>query len=67
VTLREAADEWLRYEEHEARVKRSTVMDYRDSANRLCRMLGGDRLLEEITTEVIETLEVGLPGAAEAA
>jgi integrase len=54
VTLREAADEWLRYEEHEARVKRSTVMDYRDSANRLCRMLGGDRLLEEITTEVIE-------------
>jgi integrase len=54
VTLREAADEWLRYEEHEARVKRSTVMDYRDSANRLCRMLDGDRPLEEITTEVIE-------------
>ncbi len=26
VTLREAADEWLRYEEHEAKVKRSTVM-----------------------------------------
>jgi integrase len=54
VTLREAADEWLRFEEHEARVKRSTVMDYRDSANRLCRMLGGERLLEEITTEAIE-------------
>jgi hypothetical protein len=40
VTLRQAADEWLRYEEHEAKVKRSTVMDYRTTADRLCRELG---------------------------
>lgn len=37
VTLREAADGWLRYEEHEAKVKRSTVMDYRNCA----RSIGG--------------------------
>ena len=37
VTLREAADEWLRYEEHEAKVKRSTAMDYRNCA----RSIGG--------------------------
>lgn len=40
MTLREAADEWLRYEEHEAKVKRSTVGDYRNCADRLCRELG---------------------------
>lgn len=53
VTLREAADEWLRYEEHEAGVKPSTAMDYRDSANRLCRSFG-DVALEDITPETIE-------------
>ena len=53
VTLRQAADEWLRYEEHEARVKHSTVMDYRNCADRLCRELG-DRPLEDITTQEIE-------------
>ncbi len=53
MTLRQAADEWLRYEEHEAQVKHSTVMDYRNCADRLCRELG-DRPLEDITTQEIE-------------
>ena len=58
VTLREAADEWLRYEEHEAKVKRSTVMDYRNCADRLCRELG-DVALEDITPAVIERWKAG--------
>jgi integrase len=53
VTLRVAADEWLRYEEDEAKVKRSTLMDYRNCADRLCRELG-DRPLEDITPQHIE-------------
>jgi hypothetical protein len=53
VTLRIAADEWLRYEEHEVKVKRSTVMDYRNCADRLCRDLG-DIALEDITPQVVE-------------
>ncbi len=53
VTLREAADEWLRYEEHEAKVKPSTVMDYRNCADRLCRELG-DIALEDLTAQDIE-------------
>jgi integrase len=58
VTLREAADEWLRYEEHEAQVKRSTVMDYRNCADRICRDLG-DMALEDITPQVIERWKAG--------
>jgi integrase len=58
VTLRDAADEWLRYEEHEARVKRSTVMDYRNCADRICRELG-DMALEDITPQVIERWKAG--------
>jgi Phage integrase, N-terminal SAM-like domain len=58
VTLREAADEWLRYEEHEAKVKRSTVMDYRNCADRLCRELG-EMPLEDITPRVIERWKAG--------
>lgn len=53
LTLRDAADEWLRYEEHEAKVKPSTVMDYRNCADRLCRELG-EIALEDITPQVIE-------------
>lgn len=53
VTLRIAADEWLRYEEHEVKVKRSTVMDYRNCADRLCREFG-DIALEDITPQVVE-------------
>ena len=53
VTLRQAADEWIRYEEHEAKVKRSTCMDYRNCADRLCRELG-DPALEDITPQDIE-------------
>ncbi len=58
VTLREAADEWLRYEEDEAKVKPSTVMDYRNCADRLCRELG-DTALEDITPRVIERWKAG--------
>jgi integrase len=58
VTLRVAADEWLRYEEDEAKVKRSTLMDYRNCADRLCRELG-DRPLEDITPQHIEKWKAG--------
>ena len=58
VTLRVAADEWLRYEEDEAKVKRSTVMDYSNCADRLCRELG-DRPLEDITPQDIEQWKAG--------
>src|ERR1700719_550706 len=58
VTLREAANEWLRYEEYEAKVKRSTVMDYRNCADRLCRELG-EVPLEDITPQIIERWKAG--------
>jgi integrase len=58
VTLREAADEWLRYEEHEAKVKPSSVMDYRNCADRLCRDLG-EVTLEDITPRDIERWKAG--------
>jgi integrase len=58
VTVREAADEWLRYEEHEAKVKRSTVMDYKNCADRICQHFG-DEALEDVTPQEIERWKAG--------
>jgi integrase len=52
-TLADAAAEWLRYCEHERAVKRSTLTEYRHTAERLVRDLG-DVPLEDVTAERLD-------------
>jgi hypothetical protein len=52
-TVGDAVAEWLRYVEHDRAVKPSTLTDYRCTANRIARDLGGMRL-KDVTTEVLE-------------
>jgi integrase len=51
--LSDAAAEWLRYCEHDRAVKRSTLTEYRHTADRITRELG-DIPLEEVTPEMLE-------------
>jgi hypothetical protein len=41
MTLREACDHWLRWAESDSEVKRSTLGDYGNVCDRICRDLGG--------------------------
>ncbi len=52
-TLSDAAAEWLRYCEHERAVKRSTLTEYRHTADRITRELG-DVPIENVTPEMLE-------------
>jgi len=52
-TFTEAAEEFLRYVEHERACKPTTVTDYRNMARVLGRTFG-DELIEDVTTESIE-------------
>jgi len=52
-TFAEAAEEFLRYAEHERACKPTTVTDYRNMSRVLGRTFG-DELIEDITTESIE-------------
>jgi hypothetical protein len=53
VTFAQAAEEWLRYVEHERACKPSTVKDYRNMTRVLAQTFGDERV-ENITTEAIE-------------
>ena len=52
-TFTEAAEEFLRYVEHERACKPTTVTNYRNMARVLGRTFG-DELIEDVTTESIE-------------
>jgi integrase len=54
LTMRGACDEWLRWAEHDREVKPSTLGDYRDVCNRVCRDLGDETLVSMITTERLQ-------------
>ncbi len=53
VRMSDAAAEWLRYSEHERAVKKSTLTEYRLTAERLVRELG-DVPIEDVTPEMLE-------------
>ncbi len=52
-TFNEAAEEFLRYVEHERACKPTSVTDYRNMARVLGRTFGHE-LIEDVTTEAIE-------------
>lgn len=52
-TVADAAAEWLRWAEHDRACKPSTLTDYRHTANKIVRDLGGYRL-EDVTPELLE-------------
>lgn len=52
-TLADAAAEWLRYCEYDRAVKRSTLTEYRHTAERIVRDLG-DLPIDEVTPELLE-------------
>jgi integrase len=54
LTLRAACDEWLRWAEHDSEVKRSTLGDYRNVCDRICRDLGGGTRVATLTTVRLE-------------
>ena len=54
LTLRAACDEWLRWAEHDREVKRSTLDDYRNVCNRICRDLGANTRVATLTTVRLE-------------
>jgi integrase len=60
--LSDAAAEWLRYCEHERACKRSTLIEYRHSADLIVRGLG-DPPLEDVTPEMIERWKATLTGS----
>jgi integrase len=51
--LSDAAAEWLRYCEHDRAVKRSTLTEYRHTADRITRELGNVPI-EDVTPEMLE-------------
>jgi integrase len=53
VRMSEAVAEWLRYSEHDRAVKKSTLTEYRLTANRIVRSLG-DVPIEDVTPEMLE-------------
>jgi integrase len=53
VTMSDAAAEWLRYSEHDRAVKKSTLTEYRLTADRIVRSLG-DVPIEDVTPEMLE-------------
>lgn len=52
-TFEQAAEEWLRYVEHERACKPSTVADYRSMVRILCQTFGATPI-EDVTAEAIE-------------
>jgi integrase len=53
MTLRQACDAWLRSAEHETEIKHSTLTDYRNVADRLCRDLGASTSASALTPDRI--------------
>ncbi len=61
VTLTTAADEWLRYVEHERRIKASTLVNYKLCVHRqLLPALGAETPVEDVTTVMIERWRAGM-------
>jgi integrase len=56
-TLADAPAEWLRYSEPDRAVKRSTLTEYRLTADRIVRSLG-DVPIEDVTPEMLERRKV---------
>ena len=54
MTLREACDQWLQWAETDSEVKRSTLGDYRNVSDRICRELGAKTRIAAITSKQIE-------------
>ena len=54
MTLRQACDHWLRWAEVDSEVERSTLGDYSNSCNRICRDLGAQTPVAQLTRERIE-------------
>lgn len=54
MTLREACDHWLHWVETDREVKRSTLGDYRNMCDRICRDLGAGTRVAAITTQRLE-------------
>ena len=54
LTLRTACDEWLRWAERDSEVKHSTLGDYRNVCDRICRDLGAATRVAAITTVRLE-------------
>jgi integrase len=54
LTLRAACDEWLRWAERDSEVKHSTLGDYGNVCDRMCRDLGAATRVATITTARIE-------------
>lgn len=59
-TFKEAAEEWLRYVEHDRKRRPSTVRDYRNSLERDLVPEFGDAPLEQITTDWVDAFRVRL-------
>jgi len=60
LTLREACDHWLRWAEADSEVKHSTLGDYRNVCDRICRDLGDTTPTVALTTERLEKWINGL-------
>jgi integrase len=60
LTLREACDHWLRWAEVDSEVKRSTLGDYGNVCDRICRDLGTDTRVSTLTTQQLEKWIEGL-------
>jgi integrase len=60
MTLREACDHWLRWVKADNEVKHSTLGDYRNVCDRICRDLGASTPVAAITTERLEQWIEGL-------
>lgn len=63
VTFSEAADEWLRYVEHDRNRKHSTIVGYQAILNAQLIPAFGDEPVESITTEMIESWISGVDRA----
>jgi integrase len=54
MTLRQACDHWLTWAETDSEVKRSTLGDYGNVCDRICRDLGADTRVASLTTKGLE-------------
>ena len=61
MTLRDACDNWLRWVEVDREVKSSTLGDYRNMCDRICRDLGAGTLLSAITAARLQAWIDELP------
>jgi len=61
-TVADAADEWLRWAEHDRDCKPSTLADYRSTSRLIVRALGELRL-EDVTPQLLERWKTTIAGS----